>query len=180
MADDDSSLFLTEVGDVRPIKFDRAEVGKPPPDQRQIAHRRQQAGLGPAILGPDGWSDQYVSEVGAEETLSWIAAGLQGSQLRRLKKGQMAIQGDIDLHGLSIEQARQQLQGFLLAASRQSLRCVRVVHGKASGSASGRALLKSHINSWLRQHPGVLGFHSCLARHGGAGAVYVLLRQGGA
>ena len=39
------------------------------------------------------------------------------------------------------------------------------------------ALFKSHVNTWLRQHPQVLGFTSCQAKHGGAGAVYVMLKR---
>jgi len=57
------------------------------------------------------------------------------------------------------------------------VRCVRVVHGKASGASDKPALLKSRVNSWLRQHPEVLGFASCQPRHGGTGAVYVLLKK---
>jgi len=37
--------------------------------------------------------------------------------------------------------------------------------------------IKSHVNTWLRQHPQVLGFTSCLPRHGGTGALYVVLKR---
>jgi len=38
-------------------------------------------------------------------------------------------------------------------------------------------MVKSHVNTWLRQHLQVLGFASCLPRHGGTGAIYVLLKR---
>ena len=41
----------------------------------------------------------------------------------------------------------------------------------------GMSVVKSHVNTWLRQHPQVLGFTSCLPRHGGTGSVYVMLRR---
>jgi DNA-nicking Smr family endonuclease len=40
-----------------------------------------------------------------------------------------------------------------------------------------RPMIKSHVNTWLRQHQQVLGFTSCIAKHGGAGAVYVMLKR---
>lgn len=40
-----------------------------------------------------------------------------------------------------------------------------------------KPMIKSHVNTWLRQHPQVLGFSSCLAKHGGTGAVYIILKR---
>ena len=57
------------------------------------------------------------------------------------------------------------------------VRCVRVMHGKSARTDSRRPMLKSHVNTWLRQHQQVLGFASCHAKHGGTGAVYVILRR---
>jgi DNA-nicking Smr family endonuclease len=54
---------------------------------------------------------------------------------------------------------------------------VRVTHGKAVRLDGKRPMIKSHVNTWLRQHSQVLGFTSCQAKHGGAGAVYVMLKR---
>lgn len=175
--DDDTSLFRSQFGDIQPLRFDRAEVGRPRQDKRQHALRREQASVAAPATGSDGLSDHGETTVGAEQMLLWATCGVQNSQLKRLRKGQLAIEASIDLHGLNIDQARQQLQTFLLAAYRQSLRTVQVVHGKANGSASGKPVIKNQVNIWLRQHPQVLGFSSCQPRHGGVGAVYVLLRR---
>jgi len=48
---------------------------------------------------------------------------------------------------------------------------------KAARVDGKRPMIKSHVNTWLRQHPQVLGFTSCLPRHGGTGALYVMLKR---
>lgn len=78
---------------------------------------------------------------------------------------------------MSVEKARQTLWDFLAEATRLEIRCVRVTHGKAARKDGRSPLVKSHVNTWLRQHPQVLGFTSCLPRHGGTGSVYVMLRR---
>jgi hypothetical protein len=83
----------------------------------------------------------------------------------------------IDLHGMTVEKARETLWEFLGEAVRLEVRCVRVTHGKAVRLDGKRPMIKSHVNTWLRQHSQVLGFCSCQAKHGGAGAVYVMLKR---
>ncbi|MDL2424703.1 Smr/MutS family protein, partial [Pseudomonas sp. BAgro211] len=81
------------------------------------------------------------------------------------------------LHGMKIETARETLWDFIAEATRFEIRCVRVTHGKAARVDGRSPMVKSHVNTWLRQHPQVLGFASCLPRHGGTGAIYVMLRR---
>ena len=178
MQDDDFSLFSAEVRGVKPIKHDRADVGKPKTDRKQLAGLRQAATIrSDQTLVIDGLSDQFVIDVGAEDELYWARDGVQEGQMRKLKAGQVPFEGSLDLHGMTVEKARETLWDFLAEAARLEIRCVRVTHGKAARLDGKRPLIKSHVNTWLRQHPQVLGFTSCLPRHGGAGAVYLLLRR---
>ncbi|PAU59525.1 DNA mismatch repair protein MutS [Pseudomonas sp. PIC25] len=175
--DNDSSLFMSEMRGVKPIQHDRADTGKPKADRQQIAQRRQAATLKPISTKVDGLSDQFVIDVGAEDELYWARDGVQEGQMRKLKAGQVAFEGSLDLHGMTVEKARQTLWDFLAEAAKLEIRCVRVTHGKAARLDGKRPLIKSHVNTWLRQHPQVLGFTSCLPRHGGTGALYVLLKR---
>jgi DNA-nicking Smr family endonuclease len=177
MQDDDFSLFQTEMRGVRRIRVDRADTGKPRADRQQLGERRQNATQRAQTLMVDGLSDQFVIDVGAEDELYWARDGVQDGQMRRLKQGQIAFEGSLDLHGMTVEKARQTLWDFLAEAARHEVRCVRVTHGKAARLDGRRPLIKSHVNTWLRQHAQVLGFVSCLPRHGGTGALYVLLRR---
>lgn len=178
MQDDDFSLFSAEVRGVKPIKHDRAEVGKPKADRKQLAGLRQAATVrSDQMLVIDGLSDQFVIDVGAEDELMWRRDGVQETQLRKLKLGQIAFEGSLDLHGMTVEKARETLWAFIAEATKLEVRCVRVTHGKAARLDGKRPMIKSHVNTWLRQHPQVLGFASCQARHGGTGAVYVMLKR---
>ncbi|MEA5671900.1 Smr/MutS family protein [Pseudomonas sp. MH2] len=178
MQDDDFSLFRSEVRGVKPIAYDRAEVGKPKADRKQLAGLRQAATVrSDQPLVVDGMSDQFVIDVGAEDELMWRRDGVQESQIRKLKLGQIAFEGSLDLHGMTVERARETLWDFIAEATKLEVRCVRVTHGKAARIDGKRPMIKSHVNTWLRQHPQVLGFVSCQARHGGTGALYVMLKR---
>lgn len=175
--DNDLSLFRAQMRGVRPIQHDRADTGKAKPDRARLNALRQAATQSQQSIKVDGLSDQFVIDVGAEDELLWAANGLQESQVRKLKAGQISFDGSLDLHGMSVEKARDTLWEFLAEATRLEIRCVRVTHGKAARLDGKRPLIKSHVNTWLRQHPQVLGFSSCIAKHGGTGAVYVLLKR---
>lgn len=178
MQDDDFSLFRSEIRGVKPIKTEHADVGKPKPDRKNLAKLRQAASVrSDATITVDGLSDQFVIDVGPEDTLSWARDGVQEGQMRKLKLGQISFEGSLDLHGMSVELARETMWEFLAEASRLEIRCVRITHGKAVRLDGKRPMIKSHVNTWLRQHQQVLGFTSCLAKHGGAGAVYVMLKR---
>ncbi|PTU73376.1 Smr/MutS family protein [Pseudomonas mangrovi] len=175
--DDDLSLFQAQMRGVKPISHDRADTGKPKRDRARIDTLRQAATQRSETHKVDGLSDQFVIDVGAEDELYWAANGVQDGQMRKLKAGQIAFEGGLDLHGMSVEKARDTLWEFLAEATRLEIRCVRVTHGKAARTDGKRPLIKSHVNTWLRQHPQVLGFTSCLPRHGGTGALYVILKR---
>lgn len=177
MQDDDFSQFAREMRGVKRITVDQADTGKPKADRQQLNQRRQNATVRTETIKVDGLSDQFVIDVGAEDELYWARDGVQEGQMRKLKLGQIGFEGSLDLHGMSVEKARETLWDFLAEAARFEIRCVRVTHGKAARIDGKRPMVKSHVNTWLRQHPQVLGFTSCLPRHGGTGAVYVMLRR---
>ncbi|HJE29872.1 MAG TPA: Smr/MutS family protein [Pseudomonas nitrititolerans] len=177
MQDDDFSLFQSAVRGVKPLAHDRADVGKPRTNKKQIATLRANATLSNGETRIDGLSDQFVIDVSAEDELYWARDGVQEGQMRKLKAGQISFEGSLDLHGLSVEKARELLWDFLAEAGKFEIRCVRVTHGKAARVDGKRPMIKSHVNTWLRQHPQVLGFTSCLPRHGGTGALYVMLKR---
>jgi DNA-nicking Smr family endonuclease len=177
MPDDDFSSFINEMQGIRRLVDDRADTGKPRNDRQQVIKRRQAAVQVTNTVKVDGLSDQFIIDVGAEDELYWARDGVQDSQIRKLKSGQIPFDGSLDLHGMTVEKARETLWDFIAEATRLEVRCVRITHGKAARLDGRRPLIKSHVNTWLRQHPKVLGFVSCQPRHGGTGALYVLLKR---
>ena len=115
----------------------------------------------------------FVHEPGAP--LSFSRSGVQRQAVRQLRRSGSA-EDELDLHGLTVAEARPLLVAFLNASRRRGLRCVRVIHGKGLRSDEREGVLKGLVASWLAQRDDVLAFTQASAREGGSGAVIVLLR----
>ncbi|HAG53026.1 MAG TPA: hypothetical protein DCL21_04490 [Alphaproteobacteria bacterium] len=94
----------------------------------------------------------------------------------KLKNGDIRYQDRIDLHGMLLEQARENLIYFLQTRNQMGLKCVLVIHGKGTNQDSNMGQIKQRIPFWLENLDCVLSFTSALPKHGGTGAMYVLLR----
>ena len=118
-----------------------------------------------------------LSDHGAqpEPLVEFARNGLNKMTLRKLRRGVWRPQDDLDLHGLSRDQARILLQDFLQQAVQNHIRCVNVIHGKGWRSDGREGLLKSLTRHWLTQHAHVLAFCDAPLNAGGGGAVWVLL-----
>jgi DNA-nicking Smr family endonuclease len=86
------------------------------------------------------------------------------------------VQGELDLHGLTVPAAREALVLFLQRCLRERWRCVRVIHGRGLRSKNGEPVLKSKTAIWLSQRQEILAFCQARPADGGAGAVLVLLK----
>jgi len=101
-------------------------------------------------------------------------------ELRRLRRGQFAIDGKLDLHGFGALEARQAVDAFVKKRAQDGDRVVIVVHGKGSHSPRGHAVLRGEIAAWLSQGRSarhVAAFATAPDEHGGTGAVLVLLAR---
>jgi DNA-nicking Smr family endonuclease len=101
---------------------------------------------------------------------------VQTQVIRRLRRGLIPIDDELDLHGLSRTAARDELAQFIANGRALRQRCLRVIHGKGYRSGARGPVLKTAVDSWLRGHLDVMAFTSARAIDGGTGAVYVLLR----
>ena len=113
-----------------------------------------------------------------DENLSFRREGVGTDVVRRLRRGQWTVQGQIDLHGKRVDEARVALVEFLAQALREQRRCLRVIHGKGLGSVAREPVLKGKVLRWLVQRDEVLAFCQARPNDGGAGALLVLLRGG--
>jgi DNA-nicking Smr family endonuclease len=123
--------------------------------------------------------DEPLLEAG--DALAWRRDDADPRVLRRLARGEYAVEDEIDLHGADAIRAEAMLRRFLQESRDAGTGCVRVIHGKGlHGSdgfdASGVPVLKNLVDRMLRRRSDVLAFHSAPARAGGTGAVLVLLR----
>jgi len=97
--------------------------------------------------------------------------------MRKLKRGGYSVQAELDLHGMTLAEAKPRLADFIDYNASQGKYCVRVVHGKGLGSGDRGPVLKNAVNRWLRKWDNVLAFVSTPQVDGGTGAVYVLLQE---
>ena len=171
---DDSNLFRQAMDDVRPLKDDKRishQKTRPPPRPRQKELDEQQ------VL-QDMMSDPVdMADVETGEELLFCRNGVQQKTFKKLRRGDFALEAELDLHGKTVEEARLALATFLLECKQHGLRCVRVIHGKGHGSFNKQPVLKTHVNHWLRQRDEILAFSSARPADGGTGALYVLLKK---
>lgn len=108
----------------------------------------------------------------------FMRPGVQHKEMRRLKQGKFPL-GDgvrIDLHGLTRDEAYQALDVFLDRCLAGNARYALIICGKGIHSPTGKPVLRSSIRGWLGEHDRVLAYCSAQLRHGGDGALYVLLK----
>ena len=116
-----------------------------------------------------------------DEYVEGVADGIDRRLVKRLRRGEYAIQAHLDLHGRTQAEARVEVERFLEDARRRGHRCVLIVHGRGLHSKESVPILKERVQAWLsrgRVARGVLCFTTARPADGGAGAVYVLLRLG--
>lgn len=171
--DDGFALFRETVGAVEPVKTDAVVHHTPKPKPRP---RRERPFADMVDDQPD-WSDQAIEMLEHGESVSFARPGVQHKVLRKLKRGGFSVSASLDLHGMTIEQARLATSEFLREERRELKCCVRIVHGKGYRSKDGQPLLKNMLNRWLPQREDVIAFCSAPPHDGGTGAMYVLLKR---
>ncbi|MGL6374100.1 DNA endonuclease SmrA [Aeromonas hydrophila] len=170
---DELSLFRNEVADVRPIRNDHIRLqtaGSSPTD----AQRRQAATAEQLAL--DHLSMEAVEMLDPHAIVGFKRDGVQEGVYKKLRLGKYELQASLDLHQKTLNEARQSLVQFIADCELRDIRCLLILHGKGERSTP-RALLKSYVSAWLPQLPAVMAMHSAERRHGGGGALYVLLRK---
>lgn len=121
-------------------------------------------------------SDNYAPATHDQDDSRYLKAGHGSDILKDLKRGKWMIGASLDLHGATLEDARDRFDRFLTSCLTHDVRCVRIVHGKGYGSRNGDAVLKTTVRRWLTQVDEVIAYTECSEADGGAGAVQVLLK----
>lgn len=112
-----------------------------------------------------------------------LSVGIDKRQAERFRRGQTPIDGKIDLHGRTQQEAHDALRDFISRAHRAGKRCLLVITGKGMTTKQGVSkigVLKENVPRWLnepslRRH--ILAFAHARPEHGGEGALYVLLKR---
>lgn len=184
MAPDEEALFREAMGDVQPLTDTRS--GKKAAE-RQAAERGdltvgQLQRQKDAVTERDAEGEERIMTLGEvppvdpQAVLAWKQDGVQQGVFDKLRRGEYAVEAQLDLHHKTVKEARVALWGFLQDAQKNGYRCVSIAHGRGERSATP-ARLKSFVLHWLTGLPLAIAFHSALARQGGTGATYVLVQK---
>jgi DNA-nicking Smr family endonuclease len=183
----DDDLFRVAMSDVEPLPVrqrKRVSAAERPSEDTEVAAaqalaRREalDAAAHGARADPNYFTLGEVPRVAPFDHLAWKKDGVQEGVYRNLRLGKYPIESTLDLHRHTVREARQALFDFLDRCQRRGRRTVLVTHGRGVHS-DPPARLKSYVAHWLRQCPEVNALHTADRRHGGTGAVYVLLRKG--
>ena len=168
--DEEARLFREAVRGVKPL---RAPAPPRPPAVRPRARftRADRAAVLRESLEPQDEDPEQLTG----EALAFRRPHMPATVLRRLRRGDYRVQREIDLHGMTVAEAKLALREFLVRALEQQVHCVRIVHGKGLRSGHRGPVLKSAVSGILRRTGAVLAYVSARPVDGGTGAVYVLL-----
>lgn len=174
MTDDDLKEFRDAVADARPLQHEERVIhtGPRPKPRAKFSKADEKA-----VLAESLDVDIETLEHGSGAALRFHRPSVGKRTMRKLARGGYSVQAEIDLHGMTVAEARPRLADFIQYAASQGKLCVRVVHGKGLGSGDRGPVLKTAVNRWLRRWDCVLAFVSTRQVDGGTGAVYVLLQR---
>jgi DNA-nicking Smr family endonuclease len=172
VTEDDDDLFRRAMSGARPLRTDErvAEASRKPNPKARFSQADEEA-----VLAESLQADIDDIEQSSGDTLRFKRASVNRTTMRMLARGSYAIQAEIDLHGMTVVEAKPRLEKFIQRCAANNKLCIRVVHGKGLGSGERGPVLKNGVNRWLRRWDTVLAFVSARQVDGGTGAVYVLL-----
>jgi DNA-nicking Smr family endonuclease len=172
----DADLFAQQMKDVKPIKVEeKINLKSPLPDQTALELRRK-AATEELAKDKNFLSGEYIEPVEPLAVIEFKRDGVQNGVYRNLRMGKYQIDARLDLHNMTVDQARTATFQFIKDCITHDIRCALITHGKGEGRDQP-AQLKSCVAHWLPQFVEVLAFHSAQKQHGWVGATYVLLRK---
>lgn len=185
--DDEALLFHRMFAGVEPIDRTRGRVPKQRIEPSESVQRAARRGAEKIQEESEAVREHLRTLVDGRFEVADDGKRVEGRRidvgvdvLRKLRRGQMPLDSRLDLHGMTMPEARAQLELFLRTMRSRGERCVLVIHGKGAHSPDGAGVLRGEIAAWLSQSAAsehVAAFATAAGDDGGEGAVYVLLRR---
>lgn len=171
---DDRELFLRSVADVqRLVEPERnAEKKKEPVRPLPAKIDEEDARLfAESVKKMDVRFEDEIPDVNPLRPVT-------GNRMRRLKSGALRIDLELDLHGMTRDEALAAIKHFITGAYNRGQKAVLVITGKGNNSA-GEPVLQAAVMSWLRDSGKnmVAEFAPAPVQMGGSGALVVFLKD---
>ena len=172
----DDALFLAEMDGVAPLAESHLRVRAESPEAPSLAQLARRQAAANSAKDNNTLTLGEVPPVDPFDEIAFKRDGVQTGVYRKLRLGRYPQEATLDLHRMTVREAREAVWRFVHDVQRAGLRSVIITHGRGDRSETpGR--LKSYVAHWLPTLPVVLAFHSAQRHHGGYGACYVLLRK---
>ncbi|CCQ12371.1 hypothetical protein PALB_32720 [Pseudoalteromonas luteoviolacea B = ATCC 29581] len=163
--EDDFALFREAVGSVQQIKQDTVQFKRQSVRfQGNIVEEQSRQHVAEFYF-----SDDYIPDIDTHATINYVREGADRFLAKQLRRGDIAPELILDLHGLNKESAKHELAALIHACKRHHYYCACIVHG------IGERVLKHKVPQYLVQHPDVLAMHQAPLEYGGKGAVLILI-----
>lgn len=165
---EDSALFRQSIQGTRQLSQDT--IFQRPFRQRSI-HIAEKQYLQEQSDACHYFSDQFQPLLATDGPVRYLRQDVSTFELKKLRRGDYIPGLFLDLHGLTQQQAKQELGALISVCRREHISCACVMHGH------GKQILKKQTPLWLAQHPHVLAFHQASKSWGGDAALLVLLES---
>lgn len=176
MMEDDLNAFQQEMKGVKPLKTKaKVDLRSGQAAGPSLIHRRQMA-VQHVDPSNNHLTDEIIDLVHPLDVIDYRTDGVSLGVFRNLKRGQYPVDARLDLHRKKMQQAREDVFQFIKDCQKHDIRSAMILHGKGELS-DPPAFLKSCVNTWLKQIPEVMAFHSAQKNQGGTGALYVLIKK---
>lgn len=175
----ESNEFRHSVEDVQPLNKanTRESTKKPQKKSTRPAHTK-------ALKQDEHIDDQQIPPINfelssqkdwhhAQDCIHFAKSGTSHQLLRKMRRGQLHIDDQLDLHQMNRHKALNAMNRFIAKAQSNGLKNLLIIHGKGYD----QAILKNLTSHYLQQDKRVLAFHSATPKDGGTGAVYVLIKS---
>ncbi len=180
---EDSELFRQTVGTVDTVEHDGVNLStpKPAPVINQTVPNQitsTQKNISKQTTYNKTTNDlTNIEDVEINDKLYFRGNGIQKKIMRKLCRGQLPIESELDLHGMTVNVAKQELNNFLSHCQLKNCRYVRIIHGKGNSSENNIPVLKNKLNNWLQHYDSILAFCSAPSFDGGTGALYAIIKK---
>jgi DNA-nicking Smr family endonuclease len=174
-APDDAALWEQVAREVKPLKRKPRKVQPPASSARKPADDAKPKPRRAPPLRPTS----APAKTKSAELTAGATAGIDRRTAARLRRGDLAIESRVDLHGHTLEDARSRLFSFMGRAVARGLRCVLVITGKGL-RGEGAGVIRAELPHWLNDadlRPHIVTYTQAQPKDGGSGAFYVYLRR---
>jgi DNA-nicking Smr family endonuclease len=177
----DDELFLQEMADVTPLKYEHqpqtTQIWLNPLSLTDAQLAKRVAAEQHELLQLLPTEAYLFAPLKPDDVVSYKMDGIQDQVFKQLSLGKYRFQTVLDLHEYRLLQARESLLNCVLSAYERGERNILVIHGKGYKSKPYPGLLKSAVCHWLRFIDPVIAYHSATKQSGGVGAVFVMLKK---